>query len=325
MTAGTGDGQHDEASAASACDWAIEHRCPVGKRELFRYRDAALISLDGLCQSAGCRVLIRGAQFWRAATEETNDLAPTLIARLAAAAGSVSPEAPDEALTAILARQREWSAETFGPGTRLRGVLDHIRKELREVEANPTDVSEWIDVAILAFDGAWRNSGMEPADIAAAMLAKYERNRARTWPDWRTADPDKAIEHDRTADAPAAASPGAQPDEARIDHLYEGVAGHPDDDECTHRSDGTDETYCGRPEAEHADFQDAMVARITAAPVPLSGEPSDEAVRRAVITELIADAEARIKAGFGGNAYGETVCANAIGFLRAALAAGGGA
>jgi hypothetical protein len=36
-----------------------------------------------------------------------------------------------------------------------------------------------------------------------------------------------------------------------MDHDFLPVAGHPDDDECTHRSDGTDLTYCGEPEAAH--------------------------------------------------------------------------
>ena len=31
-----------------------------------------------------------------------------------------------------------------------------------------------------------------------AIMAKQARNEARVWPDWRTADPDKAIEHDRS-------------------------------------------------------------------------------------------------------------------------------
>lgn len=96
-----------------------------------------------------------------------------------------------------LAHQREWSRETFGPGSRTLGVLDHIRKELAEIEADPTDLAEWVDVIILAFDGAWR-AGWEPQQIIDAIKAKQARNEARTWPDWRTADPDKAIEHDRS-------------------------------------------------------------------------------------------------------------------------------
>lgn len=93
-----------------------------------------------------------------------------------------------------LANQRAWSHATFGPGDRLHGVLDHIRKELKEIEADPTDVTEWVDVIILAFDGAWR-AGWEPQQIIDAIKAKQARNEARTWPDWRTAAPDKAIEH----------------------------------------------------------------------------------------------------------------------------------
>ena len=99
-----------------------------------------------------------------------------------------------------LYHQREWSTRTFGPGARTKGVLDHIRKELLEVEADPTDLSEWVDVIILAFDGALR-AGHDPLWIIRGIKTKQARNEARTWPDWRTADPDKAIEHVRTEDA----------------------------------------------------------------------------------------------------------------------------
>jgi hypothetical protein len=98
-----------------------------------------------------------------------------------------------------LERQRAFSERTFGPGTRTQGVLDHIRKELVEIEAAPNDLGEWADVAILALDGAWR-AGYEPQQIIDAIVAKQARNETRTWPDWRTADPDRAIEHDRTAE-----------------------------------------------------------------------------------------------------------------------------
>lgn len=102
-------------------------------------------------------------------------------------------------LVAHLHRQREFSLKTFGPGARTAGVVDHIRKELIEIEADPTDVKEWIDVVILAFDGAWR-AGFEPSEIVEAIVAKQTKNEKRRWPDWRTADPDKAIEHDRSGE-----------------------------------------------------------------------------------------------------------------------------
>lgn len=98
-----------------------------------------------------------------------------------------------------LRRQAAWSEQTCGPGPRTTGIVDHIRKELAEIEADPTDVREWIDVVILALDGAWR-CGATPEEIVAALAAKQARNEARTWPDWRTADPNKAIEHDRSGE-----------------------------------------------------------------------------------------------------------------------------
>lgn len=93
-----------------------------------------------------------------------------------------------------LHRQRNWSEQIFGPGSRAQGVIDHIRKELIEIEDDPTDLREWIDVVILALDGAWR-SGASPTDIIEALSAKQLKNERRQWPDWRTADPDKAIKH----------------------------------------------------------------------------------------------------------------------------------
>lgn len=103
-------------------------------------------------------------------------------------------------LEAHLLRQAAFSARTFGPGPRVQGVCDHIRKELIEVEDEGGPLAEWVDVIILAFDGAWR-SGATPRQIIDAIVAKQAKNEARRWPDWRTATPGKAIEHDRTAEA----------------------------------------------------------------------------------------------------------------------------
>ena len=105
-----------------------------------------------------------------------------------------------------LRRQRDWSQKTFGPGDRAKGVVDHIRKELLEIEQHPTDLEEWIDVVILALDGAWR-AGYHPGEIVMALTKKQAKNEARNWPDWRTMPTDKAIEHDRTGEKPKPAAP----------------------------------------------------------------------------------------------------------------------
>lgn len=108
-----------------------------------------------------------------------------------------------------LLRQMAFSHATFGPGRRTKGVIDHIRKELAEVEASDGSSHEWVDVVILALDGltrqiAFTNAGRVDADAVARAVCtlirrKQTRNEERAWPDWRKADPDRAIEHDRTA------------------------------------------------------------------------------------------------------------------------------
>lgn len=98
-----------------------------------------------------------------------------------------------------LIRMREFSRKTFGPGRRTKGVVDHIRKELLEIEKDPEDLEEWIDVVILALDGAWR-TGAEPYEIIGKLLYKQNKNEGRKWPDWRTMREDEAIEHDRTGE-----------------------------------------------------------------------------------------------------------------------------
>jgi hypothetical protein len=99
-------------------------------------------------------------------------------------------------LLRYLQRQIDFSLATFGPGHRTAGVIDHIRKELVEIEAAPLDLEEWIDVAMLALDGAWR-TGATPEQIVTQLVMKLEKNKRRTWPDWRTVPAGKAIEHVR--------------------------------------------------------------------------------------------------------------------------------
>lgn len=124
-------------------------------------------------------------------------------------------------LEAHLKRQIAFSRATFGPGARAEGVLDHMSKEAEEVRKEIAKgdrghpASEWIDLVILAFDGLTRQLVLDqlmhqlPSDVtvrcaaqeACDMLeAKQGRNEMRNWPDWRTADPNKAIEHDRSGE-----------------------------------------------------------------------------------------------------------------------------
>ena len=104
-------------------------------------------------------------------------------------------------LSDIIKDAKDWSLATFGPGTRERGVIAHIRKELVEIEEAPTQekkAGEWVDVIILGIDGLWRCLPDKPIGVLVAMIiAKYAKNRKREWPDWRTMTEDQPIEHKR--------------------------------------------------------------------------------------------------------------------------------
>ena len=103
-------------------------------------------------------------------------------------------------LVPFLIEKAQWSLATFGPGARTKGICAHIRKELAEIEAEPLDLEEWIDVFLLATDGYWRawvakhgqawerdrNSQSMMLDMALDFIrdirAKQAKNTARTWP-----------------------------------------------------------------------------------------------------------------------------------------------
>lgn len=177
--------QHDGAcppgpSGGEEGDGEIRHNAPCYMRTdmLALLRCDAIFMLHGWEQSSGARTEFE-------------------VARSAGLYLMYQARSRPFAITADhLERQRTWSRETFGPGARLGGVLDHIRKELVEVEEHPADATEWADVIILAFDGAWR-AGHEPQAILDAIARKQATNESRTWPDWRTLGEDVAIEHVR--------------------------------------------------------------------------------------------------------------------------------
>lgn len=83
-------------------------------------------------------------------------------------------------LAAHLERAGAFSLKTFGPGNateRYAGLRDHIEKELEELSAKPYDLGEWIDIVILALDGAWRTGASSEA-IVAALAAKQSKNES---------------------------------------------------------------------------------------------------------------------------------------------------
>ncbi|MEE9923105.1 MAG: DUF550 domain-containing protein [Brucella anthropi] len=91
-----------------------------------------------------------------------------------------------------------WNFATFGPGRRTEGTIDHIRKELIEIETNPTDPKEWADIVLLALNGMARLD-LSPEQIIKIIIAKQA---ATSFAGGRTEkrDPLKAVEHIREAD-----------------------------------------------------------------------------------------------------------------------------
>jgi len=114
-------------------------------------------------------------------------------------------------------RMQAFSRANFGPGTRTEGLIDHVKKELDEIAERPKAVAwqEWLDVIILGLDGFWRSlaygEGEDDQEIRTNyhtfsnvgdilvdhLTKKQTKNELRNWPDWRSAEPGKAIEHVR--------------------------------------------------------------------------------------------------------------------------------
>ena len=89
--------------------------------------------------------------------------------------------------------QHLWSQNVFGPGPRDAGLINHIKKELDEINKAPGDIEEWVDVVILAFESALRHAN--PETVIDALLMKQKKNFSRKWPVWRTLKSNEPIEH----------------------------------------------------------------------------------------------------------------------------------
>ena len=98
-------------------------------------------------------------------------------------------------LEPIIQNQIDWSIPTFGEGKRTIGLIKHIQKELLEIEKNPDDLLEWIDVIILAMDGAHR-LGYSPDEITQALVNKMRINKNRVYPKVSEDQPSEHIKDD---------------------------------------------------------------------------------------------------------------------------------
>lgn len=109
------------------------------------------------------------------------------------------PAAPiqtDYSFRAFWSAQSQWSQSVFGTDAERGplGPLKHLAKEAVEAQADPTDLSEFVDCLFLRFD-ATRRAGFAYDELVAAAWAKLEVNKARKWA--APTKGDEAVEHVR--------------------------------------------------------------------------------------------------------------------------------
>ena len=79
----------------------------------------------------------------------------------------------------ILQTQKEFLLKTFGPKGRQPGLKTHIKEELKEIDRGISyEFREWMDVVLLAFEGALIQADGDVIKVADALLSQQkELNR----------------------------------------------------------------------------------------------------------------------------------------------------
>lgn len=100
----------------------------------------------------------------------------------------------DITMAQCITRQRDWALKTFGPGDHSEGLLKHIKKEVIEIMEDTSETEEWVDIIILAIEGAWR-TGASPKEVVQWFDMKMSKNERRQWPDIGELSTGVPIEH----------------------------------------------------------------------------------------------------------------------------------
>lgn len=97
-------------------------------------------------------------------------------------------------LIKALKRQFEFSQRVFGAGPKTEQILRHISRQSVDTIARGNPTEEWVDIMILAMDGALR-SGSTPYEIAGLLEYKMTVNEAREWPKLEDQVMDEPVHH----------------------------------------------------------------------------------------------------------------------------------
>lgn len=73
----------------------------------------------------------------------------------------------------------EWADKTF-PGMTLKSHFEHLRDELDEIIADPSDHSEWADGLTIFLHCAYK-AGLDVDALFTASAAKFKVNVSRKW------------------------------------------------------------------------------------------------------------------------------------------------
>lgn len=155
-------------------------------------RCSAIALLPGWERSVGARcevavAITLGLEFlWNAASEDAPYWAtmPRPVSVRIAGGYERLPGAP-ESLDDLREEVNEWQRVTFTRRT-LHSIATHLLREAQELHRDPSDLEEAADVFMLLVgltDGR---------DLAGAVRAKLEKNKARAW---GTPDADGVVEH----------------------------------------------------------------------------------------------------------------------------------
>lgn len=88
---------------------------------------------------------------------------------------------------------KRWSEKEFG-SQRLRGIIAHLRREVRELENNPRNLEEFADCQMLLMD-ALTQAGYNMDELKGAVDCKLEINKKRNW---KEPNEDGSVEHEST-------------------------------------------------------------------------------------------------------------------------------
>lgn len=103
----------------------------------------------------------------------------------------------DERLSQLVQSIGTWADHTFanaGKDYRGPGIVAHLRREVEELAADPTDMSEIADCIILLFHLAKQNQDRGARPLFHHIVSKHEVNKKRKW---QKPDAEGVVEHIR--------------------------------------------------------------------------------------------------------------------------------